>query len=102
MTKFKVTKKSMRPACDKHQCFYCEAPIGGFHKQNCVLVQKKVKIKVKFECEVSVPFHWSREQIEFHYAEQSFHLVDAIETIGGELTAVDPSGGDAEAFLDEG
>jgi len=43
---FKVTKKAQRPADMNGKCFYCQQPIGSYHK--------------------NVPVDWSREMIEFH------------------------------------
>jgi len=49
MDKFIVTEKAMRPASKdmgvEGQCFYCQKKIGMHHKDDCVLITKKIKIK---------------------------------------------------------
>ncbi len=56
----------MRPASKKRQCFYCHNPIGAVHKADCVAVQKKVTIELTVRYEISVPNHWSKEDVEFN------------------------------------
>ena len=63
---FAVTEKAMRPASDKRQCFYCRQLIGGNHKHDCILINKKVKVRLTVEYEVEVPNYWGKENIEFH------------------------------------
>jgi len=63
---FVVTKAAMRPASDKEECFYCHQAIGQEHKADCVLVMKKVKVRLVIEYDVNVPSDWNKENIEFH------------------------------------
>jgi len=65
MIKFVVTKDSMRPASEKKQCFYCHEKIGCFHKQDCTLVRKKVRIRMTIDYEVEVPYHYGKNDIEY-------------------------------------
>ena len=66
MKKFKVTKKATRPAGDKNRCFYCGQKIGEYHKEDCVLINKKVLVRATIEYEVNVPNNWKKSDIEFH------------------------------------
>lgn len=66
MSRFTVTEKAMRPASPERKCFYCTAPIGKNHWSNCVLVKKKVQIKVTLKYEIDVPAHWTPEQVKLH------------------------------------
>lgn len=61
-----VTPLSMRPASKEERCFYCLQDIGSNHKEDCVLLKKRVKIRMIVEYEVSVPNHWDKDMIEFH------------------------------------
>lgn len=64
--KFIVTKKAQRPANMNGKCFYCHQPIGSYHKSDCVLIVKKVKVKLVINYEVTVPAHWDKSNVEFH------------------------------------
>ena len=80
---FIVTKKAQRPAKMDGRCFYCNELIGSNHKLDCVLVQKKVKIKMTVEYEVDVPSSWNKENIEFHRNEGTWcsnNAIDELET----------------------
>lgn len=69
--KFMVTENAMRPASPKRECFYCHRVIGLPHKDDCVLIQKKVKLRFIVEYETTVPDFWDKDQIEFHRNESS-------------------------------
>ena len=63
MEKFLVSEKHVGP--DNKNCMYCFQPVGKEHK-DCVLVKKRVKLKVEVEYETDVPYHWDKDDIEFH------------------------------------
>ena len=56
----------IRPAGKPNECFYCNQKVGTPHKEDCVVVYKKVKVKYSYEIEIEVPYGWDKEQIEFH------------------------------------
>ena len=66
MSDFIVTEKAMRPALPDRACFYCQQPIGETHSDDCVLIEKKVKVRMTVEYEVLVPHDWDKEAVEFH------------------------------------
>ena len=70
--KYKVTKKAMRPVSNVEGCFYCGSSIGSYHKDSCVLVSKRVKVKATIEYEIEVPNSWSKKDVEFHRNEGSW------------------------------
>lgn len=77
----------MRPASPLEECFYCGEPIGEFHKSECVLINKKVKIKMIVEYEIAVPNDWDQEEIEFHRNEGTWcsdNALDELEEIARE------------------
>jgi len=78
---FTVTEKAMRPASDRRRCFYCQQPIGEPHKPGCVLVKKRVKMRMTVEYEVEVPAAWGKEQIEFHRNASSWCANNAISEL---------------------
>lgn len=81
MKEFEVTGKAMRPASPKRQCFYCGQPIGGIHNGDCVLIEKKVRVRMIVEYEISVPADWSKNQIEFHRNESRWCADNAISEL---------------------
>lgn len=84
MNRFIVTAKATRPAGDDEHCFYCGRPIGAEHKSNCVLVYKKVKVKLVVEYEIEVPSRWNKSDIEFHRNDGSWcasNLIQELETL---------------------
>ena len=67
---------------DPNQCFYCKQKTGEYHKADCVSVNKKVRIRVSWDIEVTVPMHWTKEDIEFHRNEGSYCSDNDIERLG--------------------
>jgi len=55
LTDYTVTKKAMREASAKEECFYCHQPVGECHKKDCILVKKKAVVRAKIEYEVNIP-----------------------------------------------
>lgn len=78
---FIVTEKAMRPASDKRQCFYCQQRIGELHKPTCVLVCKKVRVRMIVEYEVEVPNCWDKDLVEFHRNDSSWCADNAISEL---------------------
>lgn len=89
MTKeYIVTEKAKRPASPVDECFYCHQPVGGYHDSECVLIQRKVTVRMTIEYDVSVPAKWGKEDIEFHRNESSWCSTNAI----GELEEITKDG----------
>lgn len=87
--KFIVTEKAKRPITKEQKCAYCEQPIGTEHKEECVLIQKKVKVRMTIEYEIEVPASWDKDQIEFHRNESAWCASNIID----ELKALDNKDG---------
>lgn len=80
---FIVTEKAQRPADpNSGKCFYCRQPIGAPHKADCVLINKKVKVRMIVEYEVEVPADWDKQQIEFHRNDGSWCSDNALYELG--------------------
>lgn len=79
--KFEVTESSMRPASDKRECFYCRRPIGESHADDCVLVLRRVKVRMIVDYEIEVPAHWDQYMIEFHRNDSSWCASSAIDEL---------------------
>lgn len=88
MNEFIVTEKAKRPAKpDENGCFYCQQPIGQPHKIDCVLVCRKVKVKLVIEYEIVVPAFWNEHDVEFHRNESSWcksNLISELEEVNKE------------------
>lgn len=86
INEFTVTEEAMRPASDKRECFYCRQPIGAKHK-DCVLVNRKVKVELTIQYEISVPAHWDEYMVNFHRNDSSWcagNLVQELEELDKE------------------
>jgi hypothetical protein len=110
---FIVTEKAQRPANMNGCCFYCGQPIGTEHKGDCVLINKKVNVRLTVEYEIEVPAHWGQDQIEFHRNEGSWcssNAISELESAFGDesehcmcnAAEFEYLGSDTEPFLDEG
>lgn len=79
--KYRVTKKAKRPASGKDECFYCNEPVGEYHKSDCVLVNRDVEIEMRIRYKVKEPSHWDKEQIEFYRNEGSWCASNVLEEL---------------------
>jgi hypothetical protein len=86
LSQFTVTEAAMRPASSQLQCFYCQQPIGGHHKQDCILISKKVLVRMIVEYEVDMPACYGKEEVEFQRNESSWCANNAIDELR-EITA---------------
>lgn len=105
-----VTRKAMRSASDREECFHCRQPIGASHKPDCVLIMKKVLVRMTVEYEIAVPSHWSKKDIESHRNEGTWcagNIIEELQEFAGEseclcsCTRFTYLGGDSKPFLDE-
>jgi hypothetical protein len=83
---FLVTEAAMRPASPKRRCFYCHVTIGGEHKDDCVLIHKKVMVSVTIRYDIEVPAHWSADDVEDHRNNSSWcanNLVAELDEVAG-------------------
>jgi len=79
--KFKVTEKATRPAGNAGECFYCREAIGATHKDDCVLLTKKVKVELYIEHIETVPAHWDKDDIEFRFNESTWCATNALDEL---------------------
>lgn len=71
-----------RPNRRDGTCFYCEEPIGGKHKPNCVIVGRSIVVKVTIDVVLSVPRNWTVETVDFHYNEGSWCADNLLQALG--------------------
>ena len=76
-----VRESDQRPARMDGTCFYCQVPIGSEHRYQCVLLQRKVKLRYSFEIEVEVPHAWDPHGIWFHRNEGSWCADNALDEL---------------------
>lgn len=81
MSNFIVTTAAARPAGPPDECFYCYQKVGTPHKSECVLVCKKIKIRMIVEYEAERPASWDKHQIEFHYNDSSWCAGNALQEL---------------------
>lgn len=62
-------------------CFYCRQRVGKEHKPDCVLIVKKVRVRMTVEYDVTVPADWDADMVEFHRNDSSWCKDNAIEEL---------------------
>lgn len=107
---FTVTEEAMRPGLPMTVCFYCKKPVGSKHKNDCVLVSKRMKMRAVVDFTMVVPASWDKGQIEFHCNESSWCANNVLDDMQkhadrfgclcscATITALSPV---SEPFLDE-
>jgi hypothetical protein len=73
----------IRPNGRPDACFYCDQQVGKPHSEQCVIVNKVVRVRYSFTIDVEVPHHWSDRDVEFHRNDGTWCADNAI----GELEA---------------
>lgn len=71
----------IRPAGPPDACFYCRAKVGESHQRDCVIVQKRVKMRAVIEYECYEPFSWDKEEIEFARNDGTWCADNLLETL---------------------
>lgn len=56
----------IRPAGEPDECLYCKQKVGTPHNSDCVILERKVKVRYSFEIEIEVPHSWTEDDIEWH------------------------------------
>lgn len=87
MIEYIVTDKAQRPVDpNSGTCFYCNQYIGEPHLDECVLIQKKVRVRATIEYDIEVPNYWQAEELEFHRNEGSWcsdNMIRELEDLPG-------------------
>ncbi len=87
MTDFIVTEAAKRPVDPRATCcFYCRQPIGSPHERDCVLILRRVRIKMTVEYEIDAPATWDSRLIDFSRNESSWCASNAL----AELEKIEP------------
>lgn len=55
----------IRPAGKPDECFYCRQKIGTPHKDDCVCLEKLIKVRYTFEFPILEPAHWDEKHYHF-------------------------------------
>ena len=71
----------IRPAGAQDECLYCGCKVGEFHKRDCVIVNKTVKVRYSFEIEIEQPHYWDKERIEDYHNNGSWCADNAIDEL---------------------
>ena len=92
LSTFIVTEKAKRPALpDDHCCFYCRRPIGEPHDSECVLILRRVIVRMTVEYPVFEPAYHGKHEIEFHRNDASWCADNALDELGELFTGKDPT-----------
>lgn len=84
---FIVTPEAARPAGLPDRCFYCDRPVGDTHDEGeCVLVKRKVRIRMTVEYDINVPAHWDKGRIEFHRNDGTWCADNALDELAAEAS----------------
>ena len=71
----------IRPAGNPDECFYCHQKVGTPHKNDCVILNRKVKVRYTFEIEIEQPHSWDKQQIERHRNNGSWCADNAVSEL---------------------
>lgn len=71
----------IRPAGPQDQCLYCHQKVGKPHEKDCVILERKVKVRYSYEVEIEVPWYWDIDQIEFHRNEGSWCADNSLQEL---------------------
>ncbi len=77
----------IRPGGKPDECFYCHQQIGEPHNNDCVILQRKVKVRYSFDIEIEMPHSWDASAIESMLNESSLcasNFIDEIQEYLGE------------------
>jgi len=79
--KFVVTEKAMRPASPERCCFYCHQAVRDIHKDDCILVKKKVMVEMRVQYEIEMPADWLAFDIEFNRNDGTWCADNAVDEL---------------------
>lgn len=82
-----VDDDGIRPAGSPGACFYCHADVGTPHLCDCVILQRRVKVRYVFEIEIDVPHCWVAEDVEFNRNDSSWCADNAVDDVSDFLAA---------------
>lgn len=71
----------IRPAGNQDECFYCNQKIGTPHKLDCIILNRKVKVRYTFDIEIEVPWSWNKYDIEFNRNDGSWCADNSIKEL---------------------
>lgn len=90
-----VKKSDERPARMDGTCFYCREPIGGIHKEGCVIRSKSVLMKYTITICRKVPEDWDKKMIEFHDNENTWCKNNLLDDLQNFLKKHEQTDGDS-------
>lgn len=84
--RWEVEPQDERPARPDGTCFYCHSPIGGRHKEMCVIPSRKVVVRFSIDIEMTEPLAegYDDDWVKRHYTNSSWcqsNLMDLLKQI---------------------
>jgi hypothetical protein len=64
-------------------CYYCGQEVGTPHLRDCVIVEKRVRIRYIVSAEIEIPYHWSEERITASWLEDIGQFMERKYVEGG-------------------
>lgn len=61
----------IRPAGAPDECCYCGQKVGQTHKDDCVMIKTKWKVRLCYEIEIEYPLSWGKDEVEYSLNEGS-------------------------------
>ncbi len=96
----------IRPAGKPNECFYCRNCVGSPHGQDCVMITKRIEMKVIATMpegdtltgtwEFNEPYDWDVHMSEFHKNESSWCAGNFVHCNGNEAEGIVKWDGDSE------
>lgn len=76
-----VEADDVRPARPDGTCFYCRQQLGEPHKPECILPQRRVRLRMTVEYDVNVPADFDQAMIEFARNQGSWCASNALDEL---------------------
>ncbi len=63
------------------QCNYCEQVVGEYHRDDCPMITKNVRVHLNINYTTWMPAHWNEKDIKFHYNAKNLDIMNLIDEI---------------------
>lgn len=80
-----------RPKGKPDECFYCHQKLGEPHKDECVILTKKIRVRAVIEFNDETVRSWDTETTEFRYNNSSWCASNIIPVLIEELDRIQES-----------
>ena len=92
LSDFLVKPECLRPGYED-VCYYCSQPLGGRHKVGCVLLRRRIIVRVSVDVVEMVPADWDVEMIDFRFNKSGWCVDNIIPDVMAKLKEARRGGG---------